>query len=268
MKWIAALLMIVNVAVYLWASGGQVSVDEIARGSKPDVNKAAMLLLQETDSQNPDFAIVTPGLDESGPDSAQSVESPPASQLVQVEVAVAAPDENPEQPELLQKTIPACYRVGPFKQQQSWLSAREWMTRNNAEFQQVTSQSRELRAVRIFLGPYDSISAAAPVMQELKEKNLEHFPYLLENGLARISLGYFTQEPLAAKFLDHLQAIGVAARSLSEYQLLGPFNWMEIPVENIEQSILAAHDWQEPAVRLSRIECRGKPALLHMKINT
>ena len=48
MKWLAAILMIVNVAVYLWVSGEQVTVDEVANAPRPDVNKDGMLLLRET----------------------------------------------------------------------------------------------------------------------------------------------------------------------------------------------------------------------------
>ena len=47
MKWIAALLLIVNVAVYLWASGKSVSVEQTTMYAKPDVNREGMLLLEE-----------------------------------------------------------------------------------------------------------------------------------------------------------------------------------------------------------------------------
>lgn len=47
MRWIAALLMIINVTVYLSAGGHQVVIDETKSISRPDVNKEGMLLLSE-----------------------------------------------------------------------------------------------------------------------------------------------------------------------------------------------------------------------------
>ena len=45
MKWIAALLMIVNIAIYLSVGGRSVTLETETHSGKPDVNKEGMLLL-------------------------------------------------------------------------------------------------------------------------------------------------------------------------------------------------------------------------------
>jgi hypothetical protein len=299
MKWIAALLMIVNVAVYLSAGGEHVTVDVPASISKPDVNKEGMLLLSETGSLKQFGSIEgtrqsVSTLIEPNQDQGQSqiqkldqvkVETPQAtstseelqddqptitglaeedSPAFQIQQSATDLDETGEAAEVGQLQQPVelaqvvenfCYRLGPFKKQETWQAATEWMGQNNYEFRQVTSDSRELRAVRVYLGPFDTIISAQSSVAQLKEKNLDHFVYLIDNEQARISLGYFTQEELAAKFLTYLQSIEVDAKSQPEYRRLGPFNWMEIPAAGVDQNRVSTHDWIEPSVEFSKIEC-------------
>jgi hypothetical protein len=299
-KWIAALLMIVNVAVYLSAGGQHVTVDVPASISKPDVNKEGMLLLSETGSlkkigsikgtRQPVSALIEPNQDEnqnpiqnpgqvkpetpktSSTSNEQQDDQPTVTGLAEGESAaiqiqqsgtdldeaseeIAAAGQEQQPVELVQVTEKFCYRLGPFKKQETWLTATEWMEQNNYEFRQVTSDSRELRAVRVYLGPYDTIISAQASVTQLKEKSLDHFVYLIDNEQARISLGYFTQEELAAKFLTYLQSIGVDAKSQPEYRRLGPFNWMEIPVDGVDQNRISTHDWIEPTVDFSKVQC-------------
>lgn len=300
MKWISALLLIANVAIYLWASGHQVTVDEITSASKTDVNIEGMLLLSETSASKQIGTIEAAEVIEAGLSSEIGIfnkaseaedDIEGASEVVD-EVTIIADEETIEdQPQQIEQTtgestdqaeetddvvsdqdqiieeveeqqteaalslVQFCFRVGPFKKENSWLSANEWMAQNGISFQHVTSESRELRAVRVYLGPYDSISDTSSTVDQLKGKNLDHFVYLVENGLARISLGYFTQEELAAKFLEYLNTIDVDAQSQLEYRQLGPFNWMEIPVGNVESGQLSNHDWIEESVGLTQVDC-------------
>ena len=288
MKWIAALLMIVNVAVYLWASGHQVTVNETAISSKPDVNKEGMLLLNENGNlkQFGNIAGYQPSASafmESVQDQTKKTGSSEAdlqdsqqttqqitantntqaqqsdSVLVGNEGSTSSVDEATAKTGLAQATpqiiVQSCYRLGPFKKEESWQAATKWMGQNGIEFRHVTSESRELRAVRVYLGPYSSISSTEPVVRRLKGKNLDYFVSLAENGSVRISLGYFTQEELAAKFLAHLQSIDVQAKSQLEYRQLGPFNWIVIAVDSVEQNWVTTHEWVEPAVGLLQVDC-------------
>ena len=300
MKWIAALLMIVNVAVYLWAGGQHVTVDVPTSLSKPDVNKEGMLLLSETGSlkqigsiegsAQPVSALIEPNQDqglnqvqnkdqvkgeapesESTGDELQGDQpiitglADDASTALQIqrsgsdltesgeETAVAGEVVQPV--ELSQVTENFCFRLGPFKKEETWQAATKWMEQNEYEFRQVTSDSREFRAVRVYLGPFDTINSAHSSVAQLKEKSLDHFVYLIDNEQARISLGYFTQEELAEKFLTYLQSIDVDAKSQPEYRRLGPFNWMEIPAAGVDQNRISTHNWIEPTVDFSKVDC-------------
>jgi len=292
MRWVAALLMIVNVAVYLWAGGQHVAVEAPASVSKPDVNKEGMLLLSEIGSlkqfgniagaEQPVSALIEPILDheqvkdlspESGSTSDNLQSDQPiitglaedadsASQIQQTgndltesgEETLAA-EEAQESIEVSQVIKQFCFRLGPFKKEESWQAATKWMEQNEYEFHHVASESRELQAVRVYLGPFDSIISAQSSVAKLKNKNLDHFVYLIENEQARISLGYFNQKELAEKFLQHLQSIDVDAKSQPEFRRLGPFNWMEIPIEGVDQNRISTHNWIEPTVDFSKVEC-------------
>ena len=235
MKWIAILLMIVNVVVYLWASRHQDIANETVIHAKFDVNKASMLMLSETGDLKQIGHI-------SG--SQQSV-----SALVGLGKRPTKPDRATPQ------VIASCYQLGPFKKQASWQSAIEWVEQNEIEFRRIISTSRELQAERVYLGPYQSRSSAESTIQRLKSKNLDHFVYSAENGAVRISLGYFTQTELVEKFLAHLKALNIDAKSRPEYRQLGPFNWLVITVGTAKESQVIKHDWAESAVSLSQVEC-------------
>ncbi|MCY3769800.1 MAG: SPOR domain-containing protein [Gammaproteobacteria bacterium] len=266
MKWIAAMLLIVNVAVYLWSSGRQGNEVDPSITSRSEVNREGMLLLSETGNLKQVGTIVGRPDTEGGGETAVGTplpaddagETADPSQPGLADAGDRAPETagttaKPDRPET--GAARACFRLGPFKKDDSWREAMQWMGNHGITFAHVVSDSRELQATRVFLGPYASRPQTEPVAAQLKEKNLEHFVYRVEDGSFRISLGYFTQEALAEKFVVHLKSIGVTAEHQSEYQKLGAFNWMEIPVTSVEESRLNAQNWGEPAVSLSRVEC-------------
>jgi hypothetical protein len=148
----------------------------------------------------------------------------------------------------------SCYRVGPFRQAADWEDAVAWVKGKTWKWEHVRSESRELRAVRVYLGPYDSIGAAQTTIDMLKQKDLDHFVYLRE-GKARISLGYFTQEELATKYVDYLTGQEIQAQSQPEYRTLGPFNWMDIMLESVERSGLLGRQWNADDVNVAEKDC-------------
>ena len=272
MKWIAAILMIVNVAVYLWASGKQAEPVAIENLPSPDVNREGMLLFREAGGQKQLGSVANKTEPEAGlSGSGESISSEPktnedgtadlddARSLIITEdlledssreIELSAVSQ--EQQVQIQKQ---CIRIGPFKKSEPWNNAQQWVVDQGAEFRPITSESRELRAVRVFLGPFTSDAAVAETRSLLKDKNLDHFVYQVENGATRVSLGYFTQEELANKFLNYLGSINIDAKSQSEYRKLGPFNWMEIAASDISSQALESHHWGESSVRLSVLGC-------------
>ena len=255
MKWIAAMLMIVNVAVYLWA-GGRQSEGAPAAAVLSDVNREGMRLLREVapvrraaavsaapvSSRSRSDGSVTTALEDT---DIVGEELAPGGEAAAAVAASAAPDADER----------LCHRVGPFKREDAWQAALAWMADNGLFFQRVTNQHREHRAVRVFLGPFASPAEIGPVRSLLRDKELENFTYHGEDGAMRISLGYFTQEELAAKFMEHLKSLGVVARSRPEYRPLGPYSWMEIPPGQADMAALTGRNWGENGVRVTAVAC-------------
>ena len=236
MRWLTALLLIVNVAVFLWFSGrhgGEPGPNDVAR---PDINQAGMLLLTEAGPDQADRrAVSADRLSAQGDESADRLD------------AAGEGDRLPA-------AGPSCYRIGPFKQQDTWQLENEWMKSQNIDFVSVTSDSRQLRAVRVYLGLY-SRAVAETVVQRLKQVGLEYFLYEAEPGKIRISLGYFTQEALAKKFVDHVLAQGFDARLQHEYYILGPYSWMEVAVDSERRRLILERSWAEQAVAALKMSC-------------
>ena len=267
MKWIAAILMITNVAVYLWASGRQ--SDPIAESVtvQPDVNREGMLLLSEVKPSRPvaNSASLTPVAakeNDAEPEvqSDGSVTTGLGSADIIVSEDIVSDGDKPvqaaaESTAQAQSSLRMCFRVGPFKGEEAWLAATSWMVENNYAYQHVTSESRELRAVRVFLGPYSGSSDVDPVIALLNQKNLDHFVYKVADGSTRISLGYFTQEELATKFMAYLDSLDIAASSQAEYRRLGPFNWMEIPPDQVDSATITGRNWAETGVTVLSVRC-------------
>ena len=276
MKWIAALLMITNVAVFLWASGRQDVTEQARIFSSPDVNIQGMLLLSEASgTRNIGTIQQSTGNSPSGTGEQNQLDTSGADQSTVGDNKVTALDFSGElivaedliedgnttvasvngSSESLDRNVLACYRIGPFRKDDPWKSAKSWMGGQEIAFKHVTSESRELLAVRVFLGPYSSAIQTESAIRILKKKNLDYFVYEGDTGTKRVSLGYFTQEELATKFLGYLESIDVQAKSQPEYRTLGPFNWMEISANGVDLDLLTSHNWKASNISLSRVGC-------------
>lgn len=220
MKWGVVLLLIANVALYLWAGGGI----ERAGSVKPEVNKEGMRLLGEPQSAGADSAATSP-------DGAQARSARTGQAAL------------------------SCYRLGPFKDEAARSAAARWMSSRQLTYRAVRSESREMRAVRVYLGPFDTLDAAGPAMRGLKEKAIDHFVDPEARGQVYVSLGYFSQEALAVKFVAHLLTRGIDAKSRAEYRAMGPFDWMEAAVDTTRRDLLLARRWPEKGVTVFKIGC-------------
>ena len=129
------------------------------------------------------------------------------------------------------------------------------MVENDYAYRHVTSESRELRAVRVFLGPYAASAQTEPVIALLNQKDLDHFVYKVADGSTRISLGYFTQQELATKFMAYLDSLDIAASSQAEYRRLGPFNWIEIAPDQVDSATISGRNWNESGVTVLSVRC-------------
>ena len=228
MKWVAALLLVVNVAVFLGISNRQVESAQFQGETRQDINRDSMLLLKEA-----------------VPDGEIRREPPDAP----APLAAGAESVNLPQGEHV------CVLVGPFRQDEHWDGAREWVEQQPWASARVHRASRELRAVHVYLGPFGPGESAQSAMEMLGQKDLEH-SYDLRDGKARISLGYFTQDELALRYVEYLQDDrDVDARSQPEYRTLGPYFWMDVSAESGYLGQLLERDWLAGGVRVSEKAC-------------
>ena len=222
MKWSVGLLLLANVALYLWLDERNEDHEQVPL-AQPEVNREGMLLLHELGGAN----------------------SSPAAQATADFTA----------PATTAKGNSSCYRIGPFKEATAWQAANQWMKSRQFAHQAVRSASRELRAIRVYLGPFESHAEAQPIMDWLDERSIEHFikPGKLEQ--VRISLGYFIQEALAVKFIAYLLSQDIVANSQPEYRTIGPFDWLEASIAPTRRNALLSHDWREKGVATLEITC-------------
>jgi len=244
MKWIAGLLLIVNGVVYLWATSGESGAGPDA-SAKPDVNADAMRLLHE---------IHPSGAAPERRDRAHAA----GAQIADVRDAGIKPSGIGAGHTAAPGARRSCHRIGPFKGGAGWLSATRWMRAQRFAYQAIRSERRKTRVVRVYLGPFDSQAAAAPALEKLKETDFDHF---IEPDPARrkiyISLGYFTQEELAAKYVTHLLGRDIKANSRDDYRDIGPHDWMEMSVNTGDRrDLLLSRNWAEPSAVVVEVDCR------------
>ncbi len=262
MKWLVVILIVTNLAAYLLVGGRQPAAETVKSDSGSDVNKTGMLLLAEVDalraattdagtnSQPTANETVNETLNETANDSDQATAGDTPAQAAGSAESLADSSSG-EQP-----VAEACYRLGPFSQEESWQAAKTWMDESGFEFMPVISDSRQLLAFRVYLGPFASESSADEMLKKLKDSGLEHFRYTADNGLTRISMGLFSQEELAEKYLDYLASNQYEAKFQPEYRRLGPLNWMEISSAEIDYAQVSGHEWDESGVGISQVNCR------------
>lgn len=243
MKWIAATLMVVNVLIFLGVSNHQADSEQFRDEARPDVNRDSMLLLKEVvpdgeDGERTQNASV-PGT--GGPATVASGGTGGTG-----DTDVLSGDGS--------TTEYSCALIGPFVQDEHWDAASGWIEDQPWARTRIRSANRELRAVRIYLGPFESREAAQPTMDLLKKKELDHYYYVSE-GKERISLGYFTQEELALRYVKKMKTEGFDAHSQPEYRTLGPFYWMDVRVERGLLDRLLERDWQAEGVRVTERTC-------------
>ena len=261
MKWLAVVLIVTNLAAYLLVGGRQTSTETV--GS--DVNKTGVLLLGEVDASQPAAAAFHSQPDGTGITGART-DGPPVENDTKRDTDTATAGDMPDQATVFvensidgsrdQPVVWACYRLGPFRREDSWQAAKMWMDESGFEFRPVTSGSRQLLAFRVYLGPFVSESSVDAILKTLESRGLEHFRYRADNGLTRISMGLFSQEELAEKHLNYLISNQYEAKSQSEYRHLGPFNWMEVPSVDMDRAQLSGHEWDESGVRMTKVHCQ------------
>lgn len=276
LKWIVVGLMFLNVGVFL-SIGNQTGRSDPSRTVKQlGVNEQAMRLLSEIEVPQPTKS-PHPQADENAR-STENANDKPATTNVSVahrsalkstdlSILPSVDDKSTQSPERMydeQKPTLMCYRVGPFANQQDVEQASIWMEHNNIISKPITGNTREIRAIRVFSGPFSDKQSLNRYVSELKIKQLqfekmnremEYYVYGNSASGFRISFGYFHQEELASQYLKDLQTIGIQAEREVNYETMGPLYWLEasVPIGLIRH--LELHQWDDDKTKLKEIGC-------------
>jgi len=213
MKWLAGFLLVVNAALFLWATGHD-SGRPASASAYPVVSAESMRLLSEVKSGD---------------------ESAPGGQ-------------------------PRCVRIGPFVSSAVVALAAQKLEAMSLSYTRRTVKSREIRAFRVFLGPFQSASAIDTQRRLLDAAGVEDY-YVKrseQGGGGIISLGLFSQRDGAEVMRRKLSRKDIEAKLRTEQRILQPNFWLEINDSAVAREIppeLAGARWGEKEARARRYQC-------------
>lgn len=152
-----------------------------------------------------------------------------------------------------------CARIGPFVDSAVAALAGQKLDALSLSYSRRTVKSREIRAYRVFLGPFETRTGIEAQRRLLKADDIEDF-YIKrdEQGAGIISLGLFSQRDGAEQLADRLSRLDMQVRIRAEDRTLKPRFWLEIDDPSLAREIppeLAEARWGERGARLRRYEC-------------
>lgn len=212
MKWLAGFLLLLNAALFLWATGHDPGQPTSA-AAYPVVSAESMRLLSEVKARR----------ESSGDDK------------------------------------PLCVRIGPFDSSAVVSLAAQQLDAMSLSYTRRTVKAREIRAFRVFLGPFQSESAITTQRRLLENAGVEdYYVKRLEDGGGIVSLGLFSQREGAEIRQRQLDAKGVEAKLRTEQRVLEPNFWLEVNDPGVAGGVpdeLAGANWGEKSARARRYEC-------------
>ena len=210
-KWVVGVLALVNVALFLWATGHRSVSSASPEDFRQQVNAASMRLLRENALS-----------------AAESGKTP-------------------------------CFRVGPFYELNAVALASQKLDILKVPYGQRTIKERQLRAYRVFLGPYSTESAIEAQRGLLRENGITDLYLKREpGGTSLISLGLFSQRQGAEDFVRDLTRKRLPAQARAEERVLGPTFWLELEQSSANRAAeneLRATRWGDPRAKLRPFPC-------------
>lgn len=152
-----------------------------------------------------------------------------------------------------------CARIGPFTHSAVADLAAQKLDAMSLHYSRRTVKPREIRAFRVFLGPFESEAAIDAQRRLLDSAGIKDY-YVKhdEPGGGIISLGLFSQRDRAQALLDKLGRAEVQARLRTEKRVLQPTFWLEIDDPAVAHGIppeLARASWGDEGARITRYAC-------------
>ena len=237
------LLVLVNVAVFLWPSAANVAPH--AYRGKAEVNPHFVRLNQEIESRF--YADISENVLISEPvDDELVVDFDRGIDIVAAGEAVGGGEGG------------ECYRLGPFAYQESYELAQAVLFNADVQFTKRFRVSKESDVFRLYLGPFSSSAQVAESRLELKQKKiLDHFSRKLDDGQYIISLGIYSSQESADSavrlFSNKLQDVKVQG----ERVVLPNSYWLHFELLESSNKVaqLTGINWGENSVKMSPYKC-------------
>jgi hypothetical protein len=213
MRWLVAILLVLNVGLYLWLTGPGKKVADPGVVELSAINPQSMRLLTDADR----------------------VADVPASGVVSI-----------------------CVRIGPFVAPGAAAQARELLDEFRLSYATDTIKAREVRAFRVYVGPYEASDLAEIMRERLRDREIEHYMMTEADGTRMFSLGLFSREVRAERYVETVAVEGIEANLREEFRKLAASEWLEIrdlAVDSDARRRLEVADWNEAHAKLRRIPC-------------
>ena len=246
MKWIVGALLLLNAGLFMWAYGKRPATTDYIR---PTVNGETMMLIKEMQPARATVVISKPK-PKPTPVPGESSESEKVGDVAVVETPPAAVEQVP----------PFCLRIGPFYDEKIAKSVEDRLKSMKLAVNTREVNAREIRAYRVYLGPFDTREDVEARRRELIEKGIrDHYIKRDPGKKDVISLGLFTQKTGAESLVGQLEKKGVTAISATEDRLLDPTLWLELTnsaANRKNHSTLAATEsWGDSRTKLTEYTC-------------
>lgn len=152
-----------------------------------------------------------------------------------------------------------CARIGPFVDSAVASLAAQKLDSLSLSYSRRTVKAREIRAYRVFLGPFETRSAVEARQRRLQAAGVEDF-YIKrdEAGAGIISLGLFSQRNGARLLADKLSRLDIEHKIRPEDRTLRPSFWLEINDPAVARNLpaeLSEAQWGEQSAELRRYDC-------------
>ncbi len=227
MRWMFALLLLLNVGLGMWGAWYKNAASEYARAPRPPINAEKMRLLSE------------PGVIPHPRTPAEPASEPLA--LIDSALSKQA----------------ACYTIGPFLTRDTALKASVKLRELNLASVPRSESQTTPSGYRVFLPTLMTRTAAEQKQKELNSLGIKDYS-LIEAPEKKygISLGIFSQAANAQKYRQELAKKGIKA----ELERLYPVSrhWLDLQAIQIPPQRLDGikHlSWGAPEVRVSEIVC-------------
>jgi len=152
-----------------------------------------------------------------------------------------------------------CARIGPFVDSAVMAVAAQKLDALALPYTRRTVKAREIRAYRVFMGPFASESALQAGRRRLDDAGVEDYYVTGDDGTGRIlSLGLFSQSDGAQILQRRLARRGIEAGLRTEDRVLKANFWLEIDNPAAARGLpdeLAGARWGEKGARVRRYDC-------------